>query len=83
MDFGAGDRGFIWEADPVKRKQVAKKLLPAFAPKATRVKEPTLHVYIDLFVGKMKKLGLQEDGIDIRKVSIVHACQLAKLRDLN
>lgn len=69
MDFGAGDRGFIWEADPVKRKEVAKRLLPAFAPKATKAKEPTVHYYIDLFIERMKEIGSKGDGIEITKVS--------------
>jgi hypothetical protein len=70
MDFGAGDGGFIWEDDPVKRKKVAKKLLPAFGPKALKAKEPILHYYIDLFVQKMKRMGTQADGIEVTKVHL-------------
>lgn len=69
MDFGVGDKGFIWESDPVKRREVAKKLLPAFSTKAIKAKEPTVHKYIDLFIHKMKDLGGKDDGVDINEVN--------------
>ncbi|KAI0968452.1 isotrichodermin C-15 hydroxylase [Xylaria arbuscula] len=87
MDFGAGDRGIIWEADPVKRKEVAKRLLPAFAPKATKAKEPTVHYYIDLFIERMKEIGSKGDGIEITKWTTWFAADvsadLAYNRELN
>ncbi|RYP60155.1 hypothetical protein DL769_008248 [Monosporascus sp. CRB-8-3] len=57
MDFGTGDGGFIWEEDPVKRCEVAKKILPAFSTKAIRAKQATVQMYIDLFVDRMKVGG--------------------------
>ncbi|CRG91780.1 Cytochrome P450 3A2 [Talaromyces islandicus] len=63
MDFGAGDLGFIWEKDPAKRSVVAKKLLPAFSPKAIREKEPVVHTHMDRFVSKMKELGSAPEGL--------------------
>ncbi|KAI0101914.1 isotrichodermin C-15 hydroxylase [Nemania sp. FL0031] len=87
MDFGAGDLGFIWEADPVKRREVAKRLLPAFAPKATKAKEPTVHYYIDLFVERMKEIGSKGDGVEITKWTTWFAtdlsADLAYNRELN
>ncbi|KAI0021237.1 cytochrome P450 [Xylariomycetidae sp. FL0641] len=77
MDFGAGDQGFIWEADPVKRKKVAKKLLPAFGPKAIKAKESTVHRYIDLFVQKMRELGCRGDGVEIGKWTTWFATDLS------
>jgi cytochrome P450 len=65
MDFGSGDLGFIWENDPVKRRAVAKKVLPAFSSKAIRAKEPILHMYIDQFIEKMKVRGSGPNGVDI------------------
>ncbi|KAI0378985.1 isotrichodermin C-15 hydroxylase [Hypomontagnella monticulosa] len=65
MDFGTGDLGFIWENDPVKRREVAKKVLPAFSTKALKAKEPTVHMYINLFVDRMKELGSVSEGIDL------------------
>lgn len=69
MDFGVGDKGFIWESDPAKRREVAKKLFPAFSSKAIKAKEPTVHKYIDLFINKMKEFGCKGDGVDINEVS--------------
>ncbi|KAI1171575.1 isotrichodermin C-15 hydroxylase [Nemania sp. FL0916] len=77
MDFGAGDRGFIWEADPTKHKKVAKKLLPAFSSKATRAKEPTVHHYIDIFIQKMKEIGAKENGIEVTKWTTWFAADLS------
>ncbi|RYP73190.1 hypothetical protein DL770_007819 [Monosporascus sp. CRB-9-2] len=44
MDFGTRDGGFTWEEDPVKRREVAKKILPAFSTKAIRAKQATVHM---------------------------------------
>ena len=63
MDFGAGDLGFIWESDPIKRKAVGKKILPAFSSKASRSMEPIVHMYMDIFVSKMKELGGTPEGL--------------------
>ncbi|TVY85265.1 Cytochrome P450 monooxygenase aclL [Lachnellula suecica] len=63
MDFGAGDLGLIWESDPIKRKAVAKKILPAFSTKSLKAMEPIMHEYMDLFVTKMKQFGGKPDGL--------------------
>ncbi|KAI1388756.1 cytochrome P450 [Hypoxylon trugodes] len=65
MDFGTGDLGLTWETDPVKRRDVARKVFPAFSSKAIKAKEPTVQMYIDLFVDKMRELGDTTDGIDL------------------
>ncbi|KAI2621839.1 isotrichodermin C-15 hydroxylase [Hypoxylon sp. NC1633] len=67
MDFGAGDGGFIWEQDPAKRREVAKKVLPAFSSKAIKAKEPTIQKYMDMFIEKMKEFGNGPDGVDLGK----------------
>ncbi|KAI0400702.1 cytochrome P450 [Xylaria palmicola] len=77
MDFGAGDLGFIWEADPVKRKEVSKRLLPAFAPRATKAKDPTVHYYVDLFIERMKEIGPKGDGVEIMKWTTWFAADLS------
>lgn len=74
MDFGVGDQGFIWEQDPVKRREVAKKLLPAFSTKAIKAKEPTVHKHVDMFVTRMKELGGTDKGVDINEVSVHVDC---------
>ena len=74
IDFGVGDQGFIWEQDPVKRREVAKKLLPAFSTKAIKAKEPAVHKHVDMFVTKMKELGGTDKGVDINEVSAQVDC---------
>ena len=74
MDFGVGDQGFIWEQDPVKRREVAKKLLPAFSTKAIKAKESTVHKHVDMFVTRMRELGGTDKGVDINEVSVQVDC---------
>ncbi|KAI6084451.1 cytochrome P450 [Hypoxylon rubiginosum] len=57
--------GIIWEWDPVRHREVAKKLSPAFSGRALKAKEPTLHKYIDLFVERMKSLGSTPRGVSL------------------
>ncbi|KAI0391256.1 cytochrome P450 [Xylariaceae sp. FL0594] len=59
------DGGIIWQQDPVKHRQIAKRLAPAFSPKATQAKDPILHRYADLFVDKMRLLGGSDEGVSI------------------
>ena len=57
--------GLIWEWDPVRHRQVAKQLSPAFSGWALKAKEPTLHHYIDLFVQRMQAYGGSPDGVSL------------------
>ncbi|KAI1409860.1 cytochrome P450 [Hypoxylon sp. FL1857] len=57
--------GIIWEWDPVRHRQVARQLAPAFSGRALRAKEPTLHKYTDLFVKRMRSLGNTIDGVSL------------------
>ncbi|KAK8023760.1 cytochrome P450 [Apiospora rasikravindrae] len=66
MDLGLGDDGITWERSPEKHHADAKRLAPAFSPKALRAKEPILHKYTDAFVEKMKQVGGREDGIELK-----------------
>lgn len=54
--------GIIWEWDPVRHRQVAKQLSPAFSGRALKAKEATIHKYVDLFVERMETLGLGVNG---------------------
>ncbi|KAK7702440.1 hypothetical protein SLS64_009732 [Diaporthe eres] len=54
--------GLIWEWDPVRHRQVAKQLSPAFSGRALKAKEPTIHKYVDLFVERMETRGSGSDG---------------------
>ncbi|EDN93191.1 hypothetical protein SS1G_09057 [Sclerotinia sclerotiorum 1980 UF-70] len=57
--------GIIWEWDPVRHRQVAKQLSPAFSGRALKAKEPILHKYIDLFVDRMKDFGGEAQGVSL------------------
>lgn len=76
MDFGAGDLGFIWENDPAKRKEVARKILPAFSTNATKAKEPTVQKYMDYFVSRMQELGGSPEGLLMNDVCDIIALSL-------
>lgn len=68
LDLGEGEDGIIWERDPVRHRQVRKSLSPAFSVKSLQAKEPTLHKHINYFLERMKELGDQENGVDLREV---------------
>ena len=55
--------GLIWEWDPIRHRQVAKQISPAFSSRALKAKEATLHKYVDLFVDRMRSLG--EEGVNL------------------
>lgn len=64
-DRGDEHGGIAFERDPVRHRNVAEQLLPAFSPRAITAKEPKMHKYIDLFIAKMKLLGDSPEGIDL------------------
>ncbi|KAK8070609.1 hypothetical protein PG997_010812 [Apiospora hydei] len=66
MALGLGDDGITWEQNPEKHHADAKKLTPAFSPKALRAKEPILQKYTDAFVERMKQLRSREEGIELK-----------------
>ncbi|KAI0471291.1 isotrichodermin C-15 hydroxylase [Xylaria cf. heliscus] len=66
-DFDVGDGGITWEQDPARHRQVSKRLSPVFSTKSIRAKEHVLHMYIDLFVEKMRELGSSRDGVELPK----------------
>lgn len=49
--------GLIWEEDPVRHRNVAKKIAPAFGTRFMRTLEPVVHEHIDYFVARMKELS--------------------------
>lgn len=65
-DFGEGDGGISSETDPVKHRNVARRMAPAFSMKNFKAKEPTLQKYVDTFIEKMKELGNSERGAEMR-----------------
>lgn len=61
------DGGISFETDPVKHREVAKRMAPAFSMKNFKAKEPTLQSYVDLFVNQMKAVGGSEHGAEMRQ----------------
>lgn len=57
--------GIIWEEDPVRHRQVAKQLSPAFSSRSIRALEPVVHEHMDCFVTKMKELGHELTGVGL------------------
>lgn len=54
---GANLGGIVWEEDPVRHREVARKVLPAFSPRSIRTYEPVLHRHMDYFVERMRDIG--------------------------
>ncbi|KAK2603551.1 hypothetical protein QQS21_004231 [Conoideocrella luteorostrata] len=57
--------GLIWEEDPVRHREVARKLSPAFSSRFIRSLEPIVHEYMDYFVTQMKDLGADSAGVPL------------------
>lgn len=57
--------GIVWEEDPVRHREVAKKLSPAFSNRSIKALEPLAHEYMDYFVAKMKELGSEPTGVGL------------------
>lgn len=64
-DRGKDLGGIIWQEHPVKHREVAKKVSPAFSNRSLKAMEPMMHKYMDYFVKKMKQLGGAPDGIEL------------------
>ncbi|KAH9895536.1 isotrichodermin C-15 hydroxylase [Xylariomycetidae sp. FL2044] len=67
VDLGARDGGIVWERDPVKHREAAKRLSPAFSAKSIKEKDVKVHQHIDTFIQKMQMLGGKAAGVDIAK----------------
>ena len=62
---GANLGGIIWEEDPVRHREVARKLFPAFSPRSIRTFEPLMHKNMNYFVERMKQLGARQEGVNL------------------
>lgn len=65
QDRGKDLGGIIWENDPFRHHEVARKLSPAFSSRSVRAMEPLIHEYIDYFVERMKELGSTPEGVEL------------------
>ncbi|KAI0107510.1 cytochrome P450 [Nemania sp. FL0031] len=57
--------GIVWEEDPVRHREVARKLAPAFSRRMMRTMEPIMHKHMDYFVARMKDIGGEADGVSL------------------
>lgn len=64
-----GDGGISGETDPVRHREIAKKLAPAFSTRNFKAKETAVHHHIDLFVQRMKEVGSGEKGAELQRWS--------------
>jgi hypothetical protein len=53
--------------DPLKHREIAKRLSPAFSARHSKAKEATLQKYVDFFIETMKDIGGGESGIEMRQ----------------
>jgi cytochrome P450 len=57
--------GLAWEEDPVRHREAAKKMLPAFSMRNMRAMEPVFTSYIEEFISKMRELGQAKEGVEL------------------
>ena len=57
--------GIAWEEDPVRHREVAKRLSPAFSSRSIKALEPVAHEYMDYFVARMLELGAEATGVGL------------------
>lgn len=57
--------GMVWEEDPVRHREVAKRMAPAFSMRSIRAMEPVANAYIEEFISQMKRLGAKKEGVEL------------------
>ncbi|KAG6361097.1 hypothetical protein INS49_009321 [Diaporthe citri] len=62
-----GDGGISGDTNPVRHREIAKKLAPAFSTRNFKAKEKALHNHIDLFVKRMKDVGTGAKGAELQR----------------
>ncbi|KAL1871880.1 hypothetical protein Daus18300_004513 [Diaporthe australafricana] len=62
---GANLGGIVWEEDPVRHREAARKLAPAFSARTIRAMEPVIHKHYDHFVARMKELGAAAEDVNL------------------
>ena len=76
-DMGQDLGGIIWEEDPYRHREVAKKLSPALSSRNIRAMEPVVNRYLDFFVSRMREVGGGPEGIELAQWSNWLAMDLA------
>ncbi|KAI0115673.1 cytochrome P450 [Nemania sp. FL0031] len=64
-DRGEKMAGLIWERDPLRHRELARKLAPAFSVKTMRTMQATINEHLDYFVARMKELGESPTGVGL------------------
>jgi hypothetical protein len=62
-----GDNGISGEPNPIKHREIAKKLAPAFSTSNIKAKEATVHKHIDLFSDKMREIRTREQKAELQQ----------------
>ncbi|GAB1309907.1 hypothetical protein MFIFM68171_00117 [Madurella fahalii] len=57
--------GIVWKEDPVRHREVARRLSPAFSNRSIRAMEPLVHEYMDSCISRMKELGAAQGGVGL------------------
>ena len=57
--------GLAWEEDPVRHREVSKRLSPAFSSRSIKALEPLAHEYMDYFVASMLEIGSETTGVGL------------------
>lgn len=62
-----GDGGISGETNPVRHREIAKKLAPAFSMRNFKAKEEAVQKHIDLFIEKIKTVGVTDRGAELQR----------------
>lgn len=85
-----GDNGITGEPNPIKHREIAKKVAPAFSTKNLKAKEASINKHIQLFIFKMRELDGKK-SIDLRRwthwlaldisVDMTYGREMGQMRD--
>lgn len=62
-----GDGGISGETNPVRHREIAKKLAPAFSTRNLRAKEVAIQKHLEIFIEKIKVAGATEQGAELQQ----------------
>ena len=62
-----GDGGISGETNPVRHREIAKKLAPAFSTRNLRAKEAAIQKHLEIFIEKIKVVGATEQGAELQQ----------------
>lgn len=57
--------GLIWEENPVRHRNVARRIAPAFSTRFLRTLKPVMHEHMDYFVARMKETSMDRNKIGV------------------